>query len=61
MFYRLRIIWRSLRKTHHNFMTKEVNTDINLNKLRASQEVPVVKNPTANAGDVRDSDSIPGL
>ena len=42
-------------------MTKEVNTDINLNKLRASQEVPVVKNPTANAGDVRDSDSIPGL
>ena len=28
---------------------------------QASQEVLVVKNPPANAGDVRDPDSIPGL
>ena len=27
----------------------------------ASQVVPVVKNPAANAGDVRDACSIPGL
>ena len=27
----------------------------------ASQVAPVVKNPPANAGDIRDSDSIPGL
>ena len=29
--------------------------------LRASQVVPVVKNPSANAVDIRDADSIPGL
>ena len=28
---------------------------------RASHVVPVVKNPPANAGDVRDSGLIPGL
>ena len=27
---------------------------------RASQVVPVVKNPPANAGDIRDTGSIPG-
>ena len=27
---------------------------------RASQMVPVVKNPPANAGDIRDTGSIPG-
>ena len=29
--------------------------------IRASQVLPVVKNPAANAGDVRDACSIPGL
>ena len=29
--------------------------------LRASQVVPVVKNPSANAVDIRDAGSIPGL
>ena len=28
--------------------------------LRASQVVPVVKNPLANVGDLRDTDSVPG-
>ena len=28
--------------------------------VRASQVAPVVKNPPANAGDVRDTDSVPG-
>ena len=41
-----------MRKTHQNFVTKEVNTEINLNKLRTSQEVLVVKNPTTNARDI---------
>ena len=49
-----------MRKTHHNFVTKEVNTEIKLNRLRTSQEVLVVKNPTASAGDVRHSGSILG-
>ena len=30
-------------------------------KWQASQEALVVKNPTANAGDVRDTGSVPGL
>ena len=29
--------------------------------MRASQVALVVKNPPANAGDIRDMDSIPGL
>ena len=29
--------------------------------LRASQVAPIVKNPPANAGDIRDAGSIPGL
>ena len=29
--------------------------------IRASQAVPVVKNPPANAGDIRDASSNPGL
>ena len=29
--------------------------------MRASQMALVVKNPPANAGDVKDCDSIPGL
>ena len=31
-----------------------------LNVIWASQEVLVVKNPSANAGDIRDAGSIPG-
>ena len=30
-------------------------------RTEAPQVVPVVKNPTANAGDTRDSGSVPGL
>ena len=29
-------------------------------KIRTSQVAPVVKNPPANAGDVRDTGSVPG-
>ena len=32
-----------------------------MDRTGASQVVLVVKNPPANAGDLRDSDSIPGL
>ena len=32
-----------------------------LANMRAPQVAPVVKNPPANAGDVRDSGSVPGL
>ena len=39
---------------------KKNNQDQVLNSGRASQVVLVVKNPPANAGDVRDTDVIPG-
>ena len=39
------------------FFFKKPNNHI----WRASQVVPVVKNPTANAGDIRDVGLIPGL
>ena len=35
--------------------------DLKYTKIRASQVAPVVKNPPANVGDIRDSGSILGL
>ena len=35
--------------------------DLKYTKIRASQVAPVVKNPPANAGDIRDAGSIPAL
>ena len=45
-------------KSEHDWETEMNWTELNC-KLWASQVVLVVKNPPANAGDVRDASSIP--
>ena len=52
-----------MEKTHSPIQTgcKWPHSDTQIRLLRASQGVPVVKNPPASAGDVRGAGSIPGL
>ena len=47
---------------HYNGLTAKWITEVivTYREPRASQEALVVKNPPANAGDIRDMDSIPG-